>query len=58
MFRALFEHLGEGGVLSLEDTPNCGIQEYIIDTSEVEEGRLKLVKFNEVANEGQSPKTY
>jgi broad specificity phosphatase PhoE len=57
MFRALFEHMDEEGVLALEDTPNCGIQEYRIDTSKVEEGRLKLVRFNEVAYESQSPKT-
>lgn len=49
MFRALFDHLDEKGVLALEDTPNCGIQEYEIDISEVEEGRLKLIKFNHVA---------
>ncbi|MCK4729998.1 MAG: histidine phosphatase family protein [Candidatus Aenigmarchaeota archaeon] len=49
IFRALFEHLDEESVLALEDTPNCGIQEYRIDTSKAEEGRLKLVKFNEVA---------
>lgn len=58
MFRALFEHLGEEGVLGLEDTPNCGIQEYEIDISKAKEGRLKLVKFNEVAYISQSPHSF
>ncbi len=57
MFRALFEHLDEKAVLALEDTPNCGIQEYRIDTSKTEEGRLKLIKFDDIAYKSQSTKT-
>lgn len=53
MFRALFEHLDEKCVLALEDSPNCGIQEYKIDTSKMKEGRLNLIKFNEVAYTSQ-----
>ena len=49
MFRALFQHLDEEGVLALPDTPNCGIQEYRIDVSRVSEGRLRLVEFNKTA---------
>lgn len=48
LFRALFEHLGEEEVLALEDTPNCGIQRYKINTSKVKHGRMKLKSFNEV----------
>jgi len=48
MFRALFEHLDEKDVLNLESIPNCGIQEYYIDTSKVLEGRMKLKEFNKV----------
>jgi len=49
MFRALFEHLGEEEMLALSEVPNCGMQEYILDTSRVPEGRMKLVDFNRVA---------
>lgn len=49
MFRALFEHLDEKGVLALGEVPNCGMQEYVIDTSRAQEGRMKLVRYNEVA---------
>lgn len=49
LFRALFEHLDENGVISLDNTPNCGIQEYNIDTIEKPEGRMKLVLYDEVA---------
>jgi len=55
MFRALFEHLDEEGVLALEDAPNCGIQEYKINTSKADEGRLELVKFHHIAYTDQSP---
>ena len=48
-FRTLFEHLDEQGVLGLGDVPNCGIQEYILDTSKKPEGRMKLLRFNEIA---------
>ncbi len=48
MFRALFEHLDESDVLALEDAPNCAIQKYVIDTSRVQEGRMKLVEFNKI----------
>jgi broad specificity phosphatase PhoE len=48
MFRALFEHLDEKEVLNLEDVPNCGLQEYNIDFSKKEEGRLRLTKFNQI----------
>jgi broad specificity phosphatase PhoE len=49
MFRALFEHLDEAGVLALGDVPNCGIQEYHVDTSKKPEGKMKLEKYNFVA---------
>lgn len=48
MFRSLFEHLDEEGVLSLPSAPNCGIEEFLLDRSKYEEGRLKLEKFNGV----------
>ncbi|MFP4111551.1 MAG: histidine phosphatase family protein [Candidatus Woesearchaeota archaeon] len=51
MFRALFEHLDEEAVLALEECPNCGIQDYFIETSENPEGRMKLRQFNLVAYE-------
>lgn len=44
LFRALFEHLGEEEVLSLKETPNCGIQKFVS-----ENGKLKLKYFNFVA---------
>ncbi|MBN2880675.1 histidine phosphatase family protein [Candidatus Woesearchaeota archaeon] len=46
MFRALFEHLNEKQILELGDVPNCGIEEFIIDTEKHPEGRLKLKEFN------------
>ena len=49
MFRALFEHLDEDGVIALDDVPNCGMQEYRIDTSKIPEGRMRLARFNEIA---------
>lgn len=49
LFRALFEHLGEKEVLDLPEAPNCGIQEYVIDITKKPEGKMKLVKYNEVA---------
>lgn len=51
MFRSLFEHLDEQGVLSLGDVPNCGIQEYQLDASEESEGRMKLKRYNFIAYE-------
>lgn len=48
LFRALFEHLSEKGLLDLEAVHNCGMQEYLIDTSEVPEGRMKLNFFNKI----------
>jgi 2,3-bisphosphoglycerate-dependent phosphoglycerate mutase len=48
MFRKLFEHLTEAQVLALEDTPNCGMATYNLDTSKHADGRLKLAGFNEV----------
>ena len=57
MFRALFEHLDERGVLELEDTPNCGIQEYVIDTTARPEGRMKLIQFNKVVYNSEMPQT-
>ena len=56
MFRALFEHLDEEGVLALPDAPNCGIEEFKIDTSEKPEGRMKLAVYDKVAYEGEGPK--
>jgi broad specificity phosphatase PhoE len=55
MFRGLFEHLDEREILALEETPNCGMQEYNIDFSKAPEGRLRLVRFNETAYD---PRTY
>ncbi|MFT4325899.1 MAG: histidine phosphatase family protein [Candidatus Woesearchaeota archaeon] len=49
MFRALFEHLDEDGVLALEDTPNCGMQKYVVNSSKAKEGRLELVDYNACA---------
>lgn len=46
LFRDIFEHLGEKGVLALGITPNCGIQEYVLDA---EKGKMKLKEFNKVA---------
>lgn len=50
-FRTLFEHLNEGQVLALGDVPNCGIQEYRLDTSKYPEGRMKLEEWNKVVYE-------
>jgi broad specificity phosphatase PhoE len=47
-FRALFEHLDEKAVLELGDVPNCGISEYVLDTSKSPEGRMKLKEFGKV----------
>ena len=44
-----FEHLDEGGVISLPDTPNCGIQSYKIDDSKHSEGRLKIDLYDYIA---------
>jgi broad specificity phosphatase PhoE len=49
MFRAAFEHLDETGVLALGDVPNCGVEEFNIDTKTHSEGRLNLSKYNLVA---------
>lgn len=49
LFRALFEHLNEKEILALGDVPNCGIEEFVLDTSKHAEGNLKLSKFNIVA---------
>ncbi|MBU1199862.1 MAG: histidine phosphatase family protein [Nanoarchaeota archaeon] len=49
LFRAQFEHLGEEEVLGLEGMPNCAIQEYEIDFSVSEEGRMKKIKYNKTA---------
>ena len=46
MTRALFQHLDEDGVLVLGDVPNCGMQEYVPDTSKSPEGRMLLRSFN------------
>ena len=46
MFRALFEHLDETAVLLLGDVPNCGVQEYEMDTTHKPEGIMRLVKYN------------
>lgn len=49
MFRERFEHSGEKGILALGDVPNCGMEEFKIDTSKYKEGRMKLKGFNLVA---------
>lgn len=49
MERAIFEHLGEKEVLDLENTPNCGMQEYLVDSSVDVHGRMKLSYFNRIA---------
>ncbi len=49
LFTALFEHLGEREVLDLGDFANCGIEEFVLDTSKKPEGRLVLKDFNRVA---------
>lgn len=49
MFRALFEHLSEEGVLSLPDAPNCGIQIFSPDTAKFQEGRMVLKMYNRIA---------
>lgn len=49
MFRAIYEHLDEMEILDLGDVPNCGIEEFVIDTTKYEEGRMKLKKYNIVA---------
>ncbi len=49
MERAIFEHLGEKGVLALEDTLNCGIQEYLVSIEKDSHGRMKLNYFNKIA---------
>ncbi|KYR02764.1 hypothetical protein DLAC_00227 [Tieghemostelium lacteum] len=46
IFNSLFHHLDEEGLLGLEPVYNCGVQEYILDTSKSPEGRLKLKHFN------------
>lgn len=48
LFRFWFEHLSEEEVLSLEDAPNCAIQIFECDVSSKEEGRMKLVSYNEI----------
>lgn len=49
LVRGLYEHLGEKELLALGEVPNCAVQEYVIDTTRKEEGRLKLVRWNHVA---------
>eukprot|EP01133_Synstelium_polycarpum_P010562 gene10562-12287_t len=46
LFRGLFHHLDEHGLLALEAVHNCGIQEYILDTSKAADGRMKMKHFN------------
>ncbi len=48
MIRALYEHLDEDGVLSLEKTPCCAIQEYHVDTTKMTCGLMKLVEYDKV----------
>ncbi len=48
IFRSIFEHLDENEILNLDDTPNCSIQEYKIDTSNKVQGELKLVKYDKI----------
>ncbi|PRP85815.1 phosphoglycerate/bisphosphoglycerate mutase [Planoprotostelium fungivorum] len=49
LFRGRLQYLDEAGVLGLEVTPNCGIQEYVIDRLKNPEGRMKLKNWNLVA---------
>jgi len=51
IFRSLFQHLSEKETLNLGDAPNCGIEEFLIDTKRKPEGKLVLSKFNETAYE-------
>ena len=51
LFRAEFEHLSGKGVLALGDVPNCGIEEFVLDTSKVPEGRMKLKDYNVIGYE-------
>ncbi|EGG14091.1 phosphoglycerate/bisphosphoglycerate mutase [Cavenderia fasciculata] len=46
MFMGLFHHLDEQGILGLEEVYNCGMQEYLVDTSKSVDGRMKLKHFN------------
>lgn len=47
LFRGLYEHLGEEEILALGDVANCGISEYVCDTSRRPEGRMRLTRWNE-----------
>jgi len=49
LFRSRIQYLDEAGVLGLEVTPNCGIQEYVIDRMKNPEGRMKLKNWNLIA---------
>eukprot|EP01132_Coremiostelium_polycephalum_P006594 gene6594-8162_t len=46
LFRGLIYHLDEEKLLALEPVHNCGIQEYLLDTTKAIDGRLKLKHFN------------
>lgn len=48
MFRAMYEHLEEKEVLALDNIANCGLVSFVIDTSKVPEGRMKLEFYNKV----------
>jgi len=49
LFRAMFQHLDEEGVLKLEPVHNCGVQEYLLDRTKSLGGRMKLKTFNYAA---------
>jgi len=49
MFRHWFEYLDEEGILALGDVPNCGMMTYVLDRSEVPEGRMRLESFNKIS---------
>jgi broad specificity phosphatase PhoE len=49
IFRTLFGHLKEEEVISLPETPNCGIQEFKINTKDSSEGKLVLNFYDKIA---------
>jgi broad specificity phosphatase PhoE/cyclophilin family peptidyl-prolyl cis-trans isomerase len=54
LFRAIFSHLDEDGVLGLEEVKNCAIQEYVIDRNKFPEGKMKLKTFNFVSYDNKA----
>lgn len=54
LFRSLFQHLDEEGVLGLEPVKNCAIQEYLLDRLKAPGGRMKMKTFNFTAYDMKS----